>query len=97
MRSFVTTSLTFAVCILPAYGRISLGTAETFAVLAGSTVTNTGGTDIRGNLGVSPGTATVGFPPGNMEKGSIYAGDSVAAQAQVDLTTAYIASTAQRN
>jgi type VI secretion system secreted protein VgrG len=52
-------------------------------------VTNTGATQIKGNLGVSPGTAVVGFPPGTVEVGTIYAGDAVAAQAQADLTTAY--------
>jgi hypothetical protein len=75
--------------IAPVFGAITLGTAETFAVLAGSTVTNTGSTNIKGNLGVSPGLAVVGFPPGNMLKGTIHAGDAVAAQAQADVTTAY--------
>jgi hypothetical protein len=41
-----------------------LGTAETYGVLACSTVTNTGPSIIRGNVGVSPGGAVVGFPPG---------------------------------
>jgi hypothetical protein len=85
------TSLTFAVATLvsPGFAAITLGTAETFAVLGASTVTNTGATQIRGNLGVGPGTSVVGFPPGEMALGTIYAGDAVAMKAQDDLTTAY--------
>jgi hypothetical protein len=67
---------------------VPLGTADTFAVLAGTTVTNTGPTVINGNLGVSPGTAIVGFPPG-VVNGTTHSADAVAAQAQLDLTTAY--------
>jgi len=65
-----------------------LGTASSFAVLGGSTVTNTGPSVINGDLGVSPGSAVVGFPPG-IVNGEIHAGDAVAAQAQTDTTTAY--------
>jgi hypothetical protein len=65
---------------------VPLGTAASFAVLAGSTVTNTGATTVTGDLGVSPGTAVTGAP---QVIGTIHAGDSVAAQAQADLTTAY--------
>ena len=43
---------------------VGLGTAATYAVLAGTTVTNTGPSVIRGDVGLSPGTAVVGFPPG---------------------------------
>ncbi|HLX51314.1 MAG TPA: ice-binding family protein [Streptosporangiaceae bacterium] len=68
---------------------VSLGTASSFAVLAGSTVTNTGPSVITGDLGVSPGTAVTGFPPGMVVSGTIHAGDAVAAAAQADLTTAY--------
>ncbi len=74
----------------PALAQISLGTAEGFGVLGGSAVTNTGPSLITGNLGVSPGTAVTGFPPGIVTPpGTIHAADADAAQAQTDLTTAY--------
>ena len=66
-----------------------LGTADSFVVLGGSAVTNTGPTVISGDLGVSPGNAISGFPPGLVNNGTIHAGDAVAAQAQSDVTTAY--------
>jgi hypothetical protein len=68
---------------------VGLGTADSFAVLAGSTVTNTGDTSVIGDLGVSPGSAVTGFPPGVVTNGVIHAADATAAQAQADLTTAY--------
>jgi hypothetical protein len=67
---------------------VGLGTADAFAVLAGTTVTNTGPSVITGDLGVSPGSAVVGFPPG-IVLGTVHAADIAAAQAQLDLTTAY--------
>jgi hypothetical protein len=67
---------------------VSLGTANSFAVLAATTVTNTGPTVINGDLGVSPGSAVTNFPPG-IVNGTIHAADGVALQAQSDLTTAY--------
>jgi len=68
---------------------VPLGGADNFAVLAGSTITNTGPSVISGDLGVSPGTALAGFPPGTVNAGTVHATDAVAAQAQRDLTTAY--------
>lgn len=72
---------------------INLGTAESFAVLAGTTITNTGpttiGGDIGGNIGVSPGSSVTGFPPGIVSDGTIHTADATALQAQVDLVTAY--------
>ena len=67
---------------------VGLGTAASFAVLAGQTVTNTGPSVITGGIGLSPGSAVTGFPPGTVH-GSIHTADAVALQAQADLTTAY--------
>ncbi|WP_406271473.1 ice-binding family protein [Nocardia sp. NBC_00881] len=68
---------------------VGLGTATPFAVLAGTTVTNTGPSIISGDLGVSPGSAVTGFPPGTVINGTQHVADAVALQAQNDLTTAY--------
>ncbi len=66
----------------------ALASASTFVVLAGSTVTSTGATALTGNLGVSPGTAVTGFPPGTFT-GAKHAGDPTSAAAMADLTVAY--------
>lgn len=68
---------------------IGLGTATGFAVLGHETVTNTGPSVIRGDLGVSPGSAVTGFPPGHVLNGTQHITDAVAAQAQLDVVTAY--------
>jgi hypothetical protein len=67
---------------------IDLRSASAFTVLAGSTVANTGSTSVDGDLGLSAGSAVVGFPPG-IVSGTIHAADPTAAQAQLDLTTAF--------
>jgi Ice-binding-like len=67
----------------------TLGTVAPYAVLGASTVTNTGPSVITGDLGVSPGTAVTGFPPGLVAGGSIHAADAQAQQAQTDATNAY--------
>jgi hypothetical protein len=68
---------------------VGLGTAADYAVLAGSAVTNTGPSVISGDLGLSPGSAVSGFPPGQVIQGTQHVGDAVALNAQNDLTTAY--------
>jgi hypothetical protein len=70
--------------------RVGLGDAAPFAVLASTTVTNTGNSTISGDVGLSPGTAITGFPPGKVVKGTRYAADTVAAHARAALTTAYL-------
>jgi hypothetical protein len=67
---------------------VNLNSAATFAVLAGSTVTNTGPTYVIGDLGVSPGTAVTGFLPGKVV-GAEHLADPTAAKAEADLTVAY--------
>jgi type VI secretion system secreted protein VgrG len=68
---------------------IGLGTAAPFAVLAGTpAVTNSGPTAITGDVGISPGAAVTGFPPGTVT-GTIHTADAVALQAKTDLTAAY--------
>jgi Ice-binding-like len=68
---------------------VPLGTADSFAVLAGSTVTNTGPSVISGDVGVSPAAALTGFPPATVTAGTIHGADAVASQAQHDLVIAY--------
>ena len=80
--------LILAPLALPAYADPILGTSGSFGVLGGSTVTNTGSSVVTGNVGVSPGTAVTGFPPGSAT-GTIYSAGAVAAQAQSDATTAF--------
>src|SRR3990172_7360126 len=75
---------------LVAQAQTFLGTAQSFGVLGGSAVTNTGPSVINGDLGVWPGLSVTGFPPGVVViPGTIHAGDAVAQQAQSDVTTAY--------
>ena len=72
----------------------SLGAAESYSVLAGSIVTNTGPTTMPGNLGISPSIGVpphyTGFPPGIVgPPGVIHDADADAAAAQADATAAF--------
>ncbi len=67
---------------------VGLGTSASYSVLGGQSVTNTGPSVLSSNLGVNPGTAISGFPPGTVG-GATHNNDVHALHAQADLTTAY--------
>ena len=69
-------------------GSIELAGASNLAILAGSSITNTGETSVTGNIALSPGTSIGGFPPGVLV-GTLHINDIIATQAKLDLTTAY--------
>ena len=69
---------------------VQLGTAGSFAVLGGQTVTNTGPSSIQGSVGLSPGSSVTGFPPGKITNGTLQVADSAAQTAKADLSTAYL-------
>ena len=81
----------FNTALLACQPPVPLGTAANFEVLAGSTVTNTGGTVVTGgDLGLTPGTSVTGFPLGLLTlPAAMHISDLVAAQAQLDLGIAY--------
>jgi hypothetical protein len=79
-------SMLFATGASAAPATVGLGTAASFSVLAGSTVTNTGPTTMFGDLGLSPGSSVTGAPH---VLGATHVDDAVAIGAKNSLTTAY--------
>lgn len=73
---------------LAAQAPVGLGTATGFAVLAGTTITNTGPTTITGDVGLHPGAAVTGFSTVTLN-GAQHVADAVALKAKNDLVTAY--------
>lgn len=73
-----------------------LGAATPFAVLAGPQVVNSGGSIVRGDLGVSPGTRVEGFPGGKVVDGTIQTTGEAPNQAQKDAAKAYADLAAQK-
>lgn len=71
-----------------AQATVPMAGAASLAILAGSSITNTGATTITGDMGLSPGTSVGGFPPGILV-GTLHINDAIATQAKLDLTAAY--------
>ena len=79
-----------AVPLQEAKAAIDLKTAGTYAVLAGTTVTNTGATTLNGDLGLNSGTSITGTGTVTFTAGTIHATDTASGIAKDDLTAAYI-------
>jgi hypothetical protein len=79
-------TMLFATSALGATATVGLGTAASFSVLGGSTVTNTGPTTMFGDLGLAPGSSVTGAPH---VLGATHVDDAVAIGAKNSLTTAY--------
>jgi uncharacterized repeat protein (TIGR02543 family) len=90
MNSDKNITANFTADVIPPSGplAIDLGCAGPFAVLAGSTITSTGPSIITGDVGLSPGSALIGFPPGIIN-GTQQITTPIAAAAKLCLTTAY--------
>jgi hypothetical protein len=89
LLSFVTLIAFASESAMAAVTPINLGAATPYAVVAGSTITNTGSSVIGGNIGLSPGTSITGFPPG-LVSGTTGAADATSLAAQNSSTAAYL-------
>jgi hypothetical protein len=90
LKSICALTTTSVLCIFAAHGKAdTLGTADTYAVLGATTVTNTGSSVLSGNVGVYSGTAITGFPPGEVINGTTYSGTAQALAAQIDAVAGF--------
>jgi len=89
--SLLITPLTLAVLSTPNVCMASqqrVITNQRFAVLAGTTITNTGNTVINGDVGLFPGTALTGQTSLAL-RGNAHLADDVANKAKLDLVSSY--------
>lgn len=86
----------FTGVVRSAEATVNLGSAESFAILAGSTITNTGSSTVTGDIGLHPGSAVTGYDDGADSithlDGALYVSDAagVAEDAKTDLGAAYV-------
>jgi Ice-binding-like len=67
---------------------VPLGAADSFVVLAHTTITNTGASMLDGDIGLTPGSSITGMPPLVLH-GASHVGDTVAGDAQKALGAAF--------
>lgn len=65
-----------------------LRSASTYGIFSAVGITNTGASVVNGDIGMTPGTSYVGFPPGTLN-GTLHINDPAATQAKLDWQTAY--------
>jgi len=82
-------------CATAAWSAPILGAAQSFTVLGGATVTNTGPSAINGGIGVAPGTAVTGLGAATLS-GTVHSDDAAAVVAHASAIAAadYLASLA---
>ena len=71
--------------------KVPMGSLGDFSILAGTAVTSVGTSSFEGNVGVWSGSTMTGIAASDViAPATIHAGDSVAQQAQADLSAAYL-------
>lgn len=78
----------FISSVTAAQSAVDIGTTKNFAILAGSTITNTGSTVVYGDIGLHPGTSFTGSDAIVLD-GEIYLTTTEASLAKDDLLQAY--------
>jgi ice-binding like protein/PEP-CTERM motif-containing protein len=91
VRRFFLSLLLLPLLALSTYAdSVNLGMAGSYAVLAGSAVTNTLATTLTGNLGIYPGSALSGAGTITFVSGTTNVNNAAALKAQSDLTAGYL-------